>query len=1114
MAPSKTRQKESSSAAQVEVVASSSLEVAVEVLRLLSGLSENVPYLGAIAGCVQRLLDIQKAMSANKQRAQDLLESIGHVSCLVAEGLYGLAGDKRSAAITSLRTDLNRYQMFLTETCEILTQWTSQSVGKRLLTRERFSGLVDGIARRLDMFRDAFNLTRLIALSNNQDLLDIKMETLVEENIRRNLNDWLKPVHVGTSQRNAEDKRHVDTGLWLVRDISEFREWIYATGSFLWLYGMSGCGKTVLSAMIIETIRERAEHYAFFYFDTNNLKQRNVTQLLCSLVMQLSARAAHPHKILNALWISHTGGQHLPSNSVLISDALIPILREFTEPVYIVLDALDECVEQDELLRIITKIVDEKLSSVHLLVTSRPEVPHRSPDLSNLAVTVTCKGRVDRDIELYVAEILSQKLGWLGEQSDDVKRRLLENSNGMFRLASLQIDELLHCDGRLSQIEKALTNMPTSLHTIYDRILENIRNPDMVSNVCRAMNWLLVSERPMRLVEIIDALAFDFESEPLRFNPAERMRPEALLTACAGLVVMSKEADDRPTIGLAHSSVKEYFLSAKSPIRIPGALEISEQAAHHLMARACIAYLCSFDHFIDRKKKTRPISSTTDNCGTSQERLACYPSLLLAILYSWNIVFWMLSHFLHVFMEFMIPITGRMVIDVPKFRNGNRDSNQLIAAALGLLRPENPQFATLSEVNLLGFLWPSTVDSERRPPALSIASFLGIGQVVCELLKQGADVNTQDRVYGTALQAACASDHFEIARLLMGKGADLNAECGKYGTPLQAACDEGHIRIVRLLLHQGADVNAQGGEYGNALNAASSDGNIDIVRMLLVEGADVNTRSGIFGAALQVACYRGNAHIVRLLLDKGADVKAEGGRCGSALQAASWCGNIDIVRLLLREGANVNAQIEGYKDALQAACSNGKTDVARLLLGQGANVNAESGGYGTALQAACGFNGSIETVQLLLEEGANVNAEGGKRGSPLQLASWRGKIKIVQLLLEAGANVNAESGGYGTALQAACGFNGSIETVQLLLEEGANVNAEGGERGSSLQLASWRGEIKIVQLLLDQGANVNAEGGEYGSALCAARSRGHTQIVQLLIDHGARELQLAAQPEA
>jgi hypothetical protein len=140
--------------------------------------------------------------------------------------------------------------------------------------------------------------------------------------------------------------------------------------------------------------------------------------------------------------------------------------------------------------------------------------------------------------------------------------------------------------------------MPTSLEAHYDRILHNIPHPHMITVVGRAITWLIFSERPMSSIELIDALAFDFETEPLRFDAGERMQREALLDACSGFVTVSEEMyTDR--IKLAHASVKEYFLSAKGPRELYGHQGFSDQTGHHLLARTCIAYLCSFDEILE-----------------------------------------------------------------------------------------------------------------------------------------------------------------------------------------------------------------------------------------------------------------------------------------------------------------------------------------------------------------------------------------------------------------------------------------------------------------------------------------------------------------------------------
>jgi hypothetical protein len=161
---------------------------------------------------------------------------------------------------------------------------------------------------------------------------------------------------------------------------------------------------------------------------------------------------------------------------------------------------------------------------------------------------------------------------------------------------TLQLAQLRRCRHKVD-IDRALLTIPATMNEIYDRILEKIQSDQpMLAMVNRTLNWLIFSVRPMTLEEVIDALAVDFHESPLRFNRANLlMVPSDLLDACAGLI--SRNTKDGVTIlQLAHASVKEYLTDAK---RSSNALqaEISNYAGHYMIARTCIAYLCSFNDY-------------------------------------------------------------------------------------------------------------------------------------------------------------------------------------------------------------------------------------------------------------------------------------------------------------------------------------------------------------------------------------------------------------------------------------------------------------------------------------------------------------------------------------
>ena len=78
-----------------------------------------------------------------------------------------------------------------------------------------------------------------------------------------------------------------------------------------------------------------------------------------------------------------------------------------------------------------------------------------------------------------------------------------------------------------------------------------------------------------------------------------------------------------------------------------------------------------------------------------------------------------------------------------------------------------------------------------------------------KLIDQGADVNSTHR-FGdkTPLHIAAWSDNFFIAELLIKNGADINAEDKFNGTPLHFAAWNNSLQVARLLISHGADIEA------------------------------------------------------------------------------------------------------------------------------------------------------------------------------------------------------------------------------------------------------------------------------------------------------------------
>ncbi|KAJ6505850.1 ankyrin repeat-containing domain protein [Mycena vitilis] len=885
------------------------------------------------------------------------------------------------------------------------------------------------------------------------------------------LREWFQAINMKEKQHTTYALRHDDTGKWVLEDI-RFAKWKEEPGC-LWIRGNSGTGKSVLSSIAIDHLvhyqpRQIANMQAaptlgiaYFYFDFRDEKKQLVINMLRSIIVQLSEQSPEPYSVLDEQFKSCRGGSIFPPYDDLLV-MLNTILGQFTGT-YIVLDALDECSEHDDLVQFISTLRGWG-KPVHLLVASQPRAIFvESAAFDKVSVVLLEPATTHADIFQFVNSKLKldSKLKHVSKYAEDLTPKVVEKSNGMFRLAACLLQELLtrtsRINPKLNRILNILNELPNDLFGIYTRFLQPINEDDVVY-AAALLRWLAFSAEPVTLCQLDEALAINF-SEPDQwvFEPQNRGNVEDVCRLLEGLVTVGSVSkfdlvDQERPVTLAHSSVNDYIISEQFSTKYKH--DLTEAPSHTFLTHSCVAYLLHFKH--------NPLNSDT------------LPQYLLA---RYAAKFWS-YHLLRC-----------------------HDQGVLQHSIMHLLENGSQQYTALNCVYNIDRPWGAPEWNQDAPWPLYLCSLIGYTEGVVVVLKHGTDVNATGGIYGSALQAAAWHSRADIVRVLLDHGADVNATGGNCGSALQGAAANGNVDIVHVLLDHGADVNATGGYYGSALQAAASSGRTGIVRVLLDHGADVNATGGDYGSALQAASVKGHEEIVCVLLDHSADVNATGGEYGSALQAAAVWGNVDIVRVLLDRGANVNTTGGSYGSALEAAAENGNVDIARVLLDRGANVNTTGGNYGSALQVAASRR-NTGIVLLLIEQGADVNAPGGDYGSALQAAAAKGNVDIARVLLEHGADVNATGGDYGSALQAAAWYS-RADIVRVLLDHGADVNATGGSYGSALQAAAARGNVDIVRILLDHGADVNTRGGIYGSALQAASVEGDEDMVRVLLDHGA-----------
>ena len=120
---------------------------------------------------------------------------------------------------------------------------------------------------------------------------------------------------------------------------------------------------------------------AIFYHDFREDTKRSVSGLLSSLLFQLCDQDDSYYDILSAFYSTHRNGAQSPSDDKLVRCLMDLLKCPGPRPVYLVIDALDECPStpslsspREKVLSFLEDLVEAQLPDLRICVTSRPEV--------------------------------------------------------------------------------------------------------------------------------------------------------------------------------------------------------------------------------------------------------------------------------------------------------------------------------------------------------------------------------------------------------------------------------------------------------------------------------------------------------------------------------------------------------------------------------------------------------------------------------------------------------------------------------------------------------------------------------------------------------------------
>ncbi|KAF2667457.1 hypothetical protein BT63DRAFT_292722 [Microthyrium microscopicum] len=696
------------------------------------------------------------------------------------------------------KNELQSLDQLLTDLLPVTNSWREKlKKASRSIFQE---SKLERMHKTLRQYTDTLMFYSIAEAQNGPSTLGEEVDTQNEateaemERIRR----WVKGPDPHINYQSALNQRLDKTGSWFLEG-NEYQNWKAQDKSLLWVNGIPGSGKSVLSASIIEDVQQSRPGLAlaFFYFSFNDPEKQLFDSFCRSIFQQLTRQALIIPKPIKELFRSCTSGRRTPTVYELVK-VLGDLVGAFPG-CYLIVDALDESSEPDNVLRLLKDLWSrENIPHLHILMTSRKERDIEL-SLSGFVADEDCVSlqtkSVDEDIRRYVQYCWDhdpkfKKWRKNSELKAQVEKSLMLKASGMFRWASCQMDELRKCIN-VKQLRNALVSLPKDLDETYERILCGIEEQNR-EYALRVLRWLAFANSTLTTLEVAEIVAIDAEGEGAFDKDEVLSDPEDIIALCSSLVTIRESA-----VVLAHYSVQEYLVSSRACQGPAKHFALEARHSNAIVACGCLMYLLHL----------------ADGSMHDLKKLKLFYPLALYSARQW----WTHAS------QASESCADRICILANKLDGNYRG----FTICLSLHDPDDNNNQGRRSTN-----------EKPTPELLYHASCAGIIPLIRQLMSAGANVNHAGGYLGTSLQAAIVKKHSPAVKMLLAGGAHVDVCGGRYGSVLNAACATNSENIVQQLIVAGADVNLQADTHGSPLQVACCTGSDKVLQLLLKAGAN------------------------------------------------------------------------------------------------------------------------------------------------------------------------------------------------------------------------------------------------------------------------------------
>ncbi|KAG8529001.1 uncharacterized protein KY384_006690 [Bacidia gigantensis] len=426
---------------------------------------------------------------------------------------------------------------------------------------------------------------------------------------KRNLLDDLLDITdaVEDDFHGAEARRMSGSCEWLETK-KAFQYWLdeSANAHIYWISAKPATGKTVLSGYVVRRLKDLGKECSFHFFDHGDKMKATTGFLLRSMAWQMAMQNTEVLAIVIEICRKNDRLAHADYRTLwrkLYVDGILKV--KFNGPTYWVIDALDECKNDSELIPLLMKVCE--LLHVRIVVTSRMSYESYGsmiPSKSKISMDQISEDDTKMDISLYLEANLSCLPTVDQDDRQNTLTTILEKSAGCFLWVRLVLKELQQVH-TAAEVFNVLEEVPSDMDSLYSRILDSMSESPYGKTLGKAiLVWTVCSARPLLTEELYHALQLDIKTGIDRI--------EKSIAACCGELVY---VDTKLRVHMVHQTARDFLLRND----IDSEFAVNKKTGHKRLTMVSLQYL-----YGNEMKDLRQRKLSLNNVGKTRSAFSTY----------------------------------------------------------------------------------------------------------------------------------------------------------------------------------------------------------------------------------------------------------------------------------------------------------------------------------------------------------------------------------------------------------------------------------------------------------------------------------------------------------